>query len=66
MIERAFEWAKANKRLRTNPVHGEEEVRIVLNDTFELQDVTTEETTQSGAFTMEAVYMVCKLSLIHI
>lgn len=53
MIDKAFEWAKAQKcnpkKIRTNAVHGEEEIQIVLNDTFEMQDVHEEETNQTGS-----------------
>ena len=40
MIESAFAWASANGLVRVNPVHGEEEARLILSDTFEVTDET--------------------------
>ena len=34
MADNAFNWAANNKLLRKNDVHGEEEARLVLKDTF--------------------------------
>lgn len=58
MVDRAWEWAKAqstpeNKRIRNNAVHGEEEIRIVLTDNFMIEDLSIEETTQSGSIAVE-------------
>ena len=58
MIDRAFAWAKknstpTNKRCRTNDVHGEDEIKIVLSDTFELDNIDLDETTRSGSVTVE-------------
>ena len=53
MCDKAWEWAKTNKKLRTNAVHGEEEINIVLSETFELEDVNLEETTRSGNFQVQ-------------
>ena len=40
MIEAAWSWAGANGQLRINPIHKEEEARLILSETFELQDET--------------------------
>ncbi|CAE7455056.1 unnamed protein product, partial [Symbiodinium necroappetens] len=40
MIDTAFKWASTHGLNRVNPVHGEEEARLVLNDTFQLCDET--------------------------
>ena len=53
MIDRAFEWARQNKKLRSNPVHGEDEARLVLSETFEIQNVDLEETNRSGTVEMQ-------------
>lgn len=53
MCDKAWEWAKAKKKIRCNPVHGEEEINIVLSETFELEDVSLEETNQAGSFEVE-------------
>lgn len=38
MIEKSFSWAKARGLTRDNPVHGEEEARLVLEDGFQHDD----------------------------
>ena len=48
MVQKAFEWAEKNGRKRKNPVHGEEEIRIVLSETFALNNTEIEEREQSG------------------
>ena len=35
MIDNSWTWAAANNLLRVNPVHGEEEAKLVLEDWFE-------------------------------
>ena len=54
MIERAWEWAKKNGRLRVNPVHGEEEINIVLSETFQLENMDVEENNRTGSFEVQA------------
>ena len=34
MIKNAFEWAERTGNIRRNPVHQEQEARLVLDDTF--------------------------------
>ena len=59
MLDHAWSWAEAvqkktgKKKVRTNEVHGEEEIRCVLNERFELAEVETEETDRSGSFAMQ-------------
>ena len=53
MIESAWRWATAHGCLRKNPVHGEEEAKLVLSDTFDLVDSTGTETQLSGSFEAE-------------
>lgn len=57
MIDRAWEWAKkqlpAGSRFRTNSVHGAEEIKVVLSDTFELENLDREETTRSGSIDLQ-------------
>lgn len=54
MIDRSFAWAQKNKRMRSNPVHGEDEINIVLSETFELENMDIEENTRSGTFAVQA------------
>ena len=53
MIDRSWEWAKkklpAGSRFRTNPVYGAEEIKVVLSETFELENWDREETTRAGS-----------------
>ena len=52
-------WAWADEkpgRKRVNPVHGEEEIRIVLQDTFEFMEEEGEEFSQTGDFQLEAIH----------
>lgn len=62
MIEKAFAWADANGAKRTNAVHGEEEIKIVLDQTFEVAKSQTESTERSGNFTVEA-RKICRSSV---
>ena len=34
MIEKYFQWAESKGLVRKNPVHGEDEARLVLEDFF--------------------------------
>ena len=58
MIDNAFEWAKktstpTEKRFRTNGIHGEDEIKIVLDDAFSFANEDVEETTKSGSLEVE-------------
>lgn len=35
MIDKSWAWAASKKLVRTNPVHGEEEAKLTLEDWFE-------------------------------
>lgn len=54
MIDRSWEWARSHSRLRTNPIHQEEEINIVLTETFELEDSYIEEVNRGGTFHVQA------------
>lgn len=54
MWTKAVEWAKANNRFRVNSVHGEDEIKVVLAETFDMEQLVAEETTQCGSFDVEA------------
>ena len=53
MWDRALEWAKQNGHHRTHPVHGEDEVRMVLSETFSLKEQEEESVTRQGSFAVE-------------
>ena len=50
MIEKSWEWAKAKgpDRFRTNEVHGEEEIKITLFQSFDKSNAHIEEVNRSG------------------
>ena len=54
MIQNAWEWAdqKAGRK-RRNEIHGEEEIRFVLHETFEFLDEEGEQALQEGSFDIE-------------
>lgn len=49
MIENSFSHAKAKGLWRRNPVHGEEEAKLVLDDTFNKKNTHGEREEQSGS-----------------
>ena len=53
MVDKSFDWAKKRKLWRKNPMHGEEEVCIVIKDKFSLDDEQGWQSTQRGSFQME-------------
>lgn len=54
MITHAWNWAREHGQLRVNPIHGEEEIRIVLEDFFENVNQQGTAMEQTGRFDMEA------------
>ena len=57
MCDRAWEWAARTGNLRTNQVHGEEEIKIVLNETFLAKNIHREENERSGSIQVEDICM---------
>ncbi|CAE7182602.1 Khdc3 [Symbiodinium microadriaticum] len=53
LAQAGWQWASRTKNLRKNPVHGEEEARLVLTDAFEAQDLTSHETELNGRVDVE-------------
>ena len=53
MISAAWTWASSTSNLRKNPIHGEEEARLILNDKFEAADVTGQDTDLTGRMDIE-------------
>ncbi|CAK9000407.1 unnamed protein product [Durusdinium trenchii] len=51
MLIKAWAWAKAQSKIRVNEVHGEEEIYIVANESFDVTSTEVEEATQSGNIT---------------
>ena len=59
MVESAWSWGSAKNLLRRNPVHGEEEARLVLSESFELLDEQGTSTRMEGSFEMEDKHISC-------
>ena len=53
MVEKAWQWAHANKCLRKNEIHGEEEALLMQSDSYELLDEEGQELTMQGTIEME-------------
>ena len=53
MIQKAVAWAKSAKRIRVNPVHGEEELNLVLSETFSSKEKEEEEMQRQGNFEVQ-------------
>ena len=53
MVERAFQWAENNKKLRVNKIHGEPEAFLVLTDGFEISSTDVHESIQEGKMEVE-------------
>ena len=52
-MDNAFEWAAKNNLLRINPMHGEEEANIILDDNFIMEEEEGESYEQNGQLTIE-------------
>ena len=53
MIQSAWTWAASHGLIRRNPIHGEEEARLILTDSFEIAELTATETSMEGRVEME-------------
>ena len=53
MIATAWEWARTRGLIRTNPIHGEEEAKLVLTEVFEVNSETGNETSMTGTIEAE-------------
>ena len=64
MVDRAFTWAQSNNRIRTNEIHGEQEIQVVLNEKFEVSNVDVEEVERCGNITVQDIWfpMCCYVS----
>ena len=54
MADNAFEWAAERGLTRKNPVHGEEEAKLVLIDGFAFTEEDGEAFHKEGKMTVEA------------
>ena len=54
MIQKALDWARKTGNIRTNEIHGEEEIRMIISETFVHKEVKTEETNREGTIEVQA------------
>ena len=57
MVDRAWVWAQKTGNLRRSEIHGEEEARLLLSDTFQLLDEEGQELQLSGTIDMEVSWL---------
>lgn len=56
-MDKAWTWGKQTQNIRVNPIHGEEEeVKLVLSDTFEASEKNTEATDRSGSIFVQDLF----------
>ena len=53
MVDTAWAWAAKHNQLRTNPIHGEEEAKLVLEDGFSYDEVEGDRTEQRTTMEVE-------------
>ena len=54
MADNSFNWAAARKLVRTNEVHKCDEAKLVLEESFAVENESGERMELSGAATLEA------------
>ena len=57
MCETGWKWAAKSGNLRKSEVHGEEEARLCLTDTFTLLDEEGQEVNMAGTIEVDASCM---------
>lgn len=50
MVDHAWTWAKENNQIRCSPIHGEEEINVIVEDYFSYSDLQGSGMQQTGAF----------------
>ena len=53
MVNAAVDWAKSKNLWRVNPIHKEEEIKVVVDDFFRFSEQEGFDTTQRGTMEME-------------
>ena len=59
MITAAFQWAASKNLVRRNPVHKDEEARLIIGEDFELLDETGQEVRMEGSVELEDRSATC-------
>ena len=52
-MTKAIQWAQKTGNIRVNEVHGEQEICLILNETFVHKELREEETTREGSIAVE-------------
>lgn len=60
-MDAGFDWASKHNLVRTSPIHGEEEAKLVLGDSFQMKEEEGEETNQTGSMTCEDSRLNCMM-----
>lgn len=55
MVEKAWQWGNKTKNIRVNEIHGEEECRLILSDTFEATQKNSEQIDRTGQLNVQDV-----------
>ena len=58
MAENGFKWGQSTGNVRRNEVHGEEEVALILEETFKTKEVNEEEVTREGNIAVEVLSII--------
>ena len=58
MVAAAWDWAKSRNLVRVNPIHKEEEAKLILSDTFEISTETGSETKMQGTVEVEDIRII--------
>ena len=58
MVDAAWNWARARNLWRVNPIHKEEEIKVVVDDFFNYNNETGFETHQRTTMEMEDIAVV--------
>ena len=58
MCDNAWAWAKEHSLWRVNPVHKEEECKLVVDDEFKYNVHQSHSSEQSGAFEMQVGLLI--------
>ena len=53
MINAAWEWARSRNLIRVNPIHKEEEAKLLINESFELCTETGSQMDMSGCIEVQ-------------
>ena len=59
MADKSFEWAKAHGLWRQNAIHGEEEAKLVTEETFKAGTQEGWQSQQQGAIDMPESCLAC-------